>query len=200
VIRALFFALLCATPVFADNLPAHFSTKGIAADDTLNIRALPSASAEVIGEYGPYTLNIEVIRTTHDGKWGLVGMNEVNGWVAMRFLEISNHLQPNEFPRPMRCFGTEPFWTLNVTPRGDEYHEMGDTRRDIAMIDETTAPNGAMAVFEEGPTLNRTLIVQRGYCSDSMTEREFGWKATLFNAAPDGNSVQSGCCTLDANF
>ena len=199
MIKHLALALLCATPAFAQDLPAHFVTNGVAANDTLNVRAMPGASAPIIGEYGPYTLNIEVIRTSNDGKWGFVGLGEQNGWVAMRYLEPSNHQDVYAFPRPITCSGTEPFWNLNVTVRGDEYQEMGDSRRDLNLINESTARNGAIAVFEEGPTLNRTLIVQKGYCSDGMSDREFGWKATLFNEAPDGNSVQSGCCTLDAN-
>jgi uncharacterized membrane protein len=189
---------LCATPILAQTFPDAYVTKDIASDDTLNIRAEPSASAPIIGEYGPYTLNIEVLRTTPDGRWGLVGSGEGNGWVSMRYLEASGHNNPGDFPRPMRCSGTEPFWNLNVTMRGDEYHALGDTRRDLNMIRENSADNGGFAMFEEGPTLTRTLIVKRGYCSDGMSDREFGWQALLFNEAPDGNSVQSGCCTLDA--
>jgi len=199
MIRALAVAFFCASPAFADSFPAHFATKDIAADDTLNIRATPDASADVIGEYGPYAINIEVMRTTPDGKWGYVGKGEDNGWVAMRYLARSDHLDPNAFPRPMRCFGTEPFWSLNVTMRGDEYHGMGFERRDLEMTQEAVAPNGAIAVFQEGPTLNRTLIVQKGMCGDGMSDREFGWASTLFTEAPDGNYVQSGCCTLDAS-
>lgn len=197
--RLLILILLCAGPVNAETYPGSFFVTGVANDDTLNIRSAPDASSDIIGTYGPYTLNIEVLRTSPDGKWGLVGLGERNGWTAMRFLEQSDHQDPNTFPRPLSCFGTEPFWSLNVTVRGDEYQEMGDTRRDIEMIAERTATNGAMAVFEEGPTLNRTLIVKTGYCSDGMSDREFGWQATLFNDAPDGSTVQTGCCTLDTN-
>ena len=193
--------LIWGTAAFAQqDFPAHYITEGVAANDTLNIRSAPDASSDVIGEYGPYTLNIEVLRVSDNGKWGYVGVGEGNGWVSMRFLEPSSHQDMNTFPRPMRCFGNEPFWTLNVAVRGDEYHELGDVRRDLSMISEGAAPNGAIAVFEEGPTLNRTLIVEKGFCGDGMSDREFGWTAKLFNEAPDGNGVQSGCCTLDANF
>ena len=184
----------------AEGFTGSFYVRDVAGDDTLNIRSAPSADADIVGEYGPYTLNIEVLRTSPDGKWGLVGVGEGNGWAAMRYLARSDHQDPNAFPRPISCFGTEPFWSLNVTVRGDEYQEMGDVRRDLEMIQERTAENGALAVFQEGPTLNRTLIVKRGYCGDGMSDREFGWQATLFNDAPDGSSVATGCCTLDTNF
>lgn len=197
----LIFILTCiiGTQSGAQSFPDAYVTTGVAADDTLNIRSAPDTSAEKIGEYGPYALNIEVLRLSDTGKWGMVGAGERNGWVSMRYLEPSNHQEPFTFPRPMSCFGAEPFWSLNVTARGDEYQEPGVSRRDLNMIRENAASNGAIAVFEEGPTLNRTLIVEKGYCSDGMSDREFGWKATLFNEAPDGNGVQSGCCTLDTN-
>lgn len=200
MIRVLALFLILAGPAAADTFPAPYSVTGVAADDTLNIRAEPDASSPVIGEYGPYALNIEVLRTTPDGQWGRVGLGEGNGWVAMRYLARSDHQDPNAFPRPLSCFGTEPFWSLNVTVRGDEYQAMGDTRRDLTMISERTAYNGALAVFEEGPTLQRTLIVRRLTCGDGMSDREYGWQATLFNDAPDGGEVQSGCCTTDTNY
>jgi len=192
--------ILMATASYPDTFPAAFFVTDVAEDDTLNIRKAPDPNAKVIGAYGPYALNIEVLRTTPDGKWGLVIAGESNGWTAMRFLERSDHQNPIAFPRPMRCFGTEPFWSLNVTTRGDEYQEMGFDRRDLTMISESVATNGAMATFAEGPTSSRTLMIKRGYCNDGMSDREFGWQATLFNDAPDESTVQSGCCSLDTNF
>ena len=197
--RVLIAALLFASSAAAEGFPASYFVTDVAADDTLNIRSAPSASGDILGEYGPYDLNIEVLRTSPDGKWGFVGIGEGNGWVSMRFLAASDHQDPNSFPRPMSCFGTEPFWSLNITVRGDEYQELGDTRRDLAMTSERVAPNGGIAMFEEGPTLNRTLIVNRAYCGDGMSDREYGWQATLFNDVPDGSTVQTGCCTLDMN-
>ena len=199
--KFVFLALsLLATPAFAQVFPEVYVTTGISSDDTLNIRAEPSGSAPIIGEYGPFTLNIEVLRTTPDGQWGMVGTGEGNGWVFMRYLERSDQNYPYEFSRPIRCLGTEPFWNLNVTVRGNEYLELGMEPRDLEMIQSANAFNGGLAVFQEGPTLNRTLITKRGYCSDGMSDREYGWQATLFTEAPDGNYVQSGCCTLDTNY
>lgn len=200
MIRLALLLIGLATQAMADGFPAQYVVSDVAADDRLNIRSEPNASAEIIGTYGPYALNIEVLRTTSDGSWGFVGMGEQNGWTSMRFLTLSDHQDPNAFPRPLSCSGTEPFWSLNITVRGDEYHALGDVRRDLKLQSERTAPNGAIATFTEGPSLERTLIVQKGYCSDGMSDREFGWRATLFNDAPDGSSVQSGCCTGDTNY
>jgi uncharacterized membrane protein len=116
----------------------------------------------------------------------------------MRFLARSNHVGPYEIPRPISCSGTEPFWTLNMGVRGDDYQMMGADRRDLTATEETVGDNGFLARFIEGPELERTLIVRRSECGDGMSDRRFGWAATLFNAAPDGNQVLTGCCTLDA--
>ena len=43
-------ALGLAAPAVAQTLPAQFQVKGVAQDDSLNIRAEPSANAEIIGE------------------------------------------------------------------------------------------------------------------------------------------------------
>ena len=189
--------LLSASSALADAFPPTYEVTGVAQDDRLNIRVEPNAQSDVSGSFGPYDLNIEVLRTTDDGKWGLVGAGERNGWTAMRFLSQSPPHDPNTLPRPLTCFGNEPFWSLRILPRGDEYQLLGDTRRDLTLISERIAPNGALAVFGEGPTLSRTLIVKRGYCGDGMSDREFALQATLYNDTPDGSSVQSGCCTLD---
>lgn len=171
----------------------------VAAEDTLNIRSDPDGSSQIIGEYPPYAINIEVVRTSSDGKWGMVGMGERNGWVAMRYLIASDHQDPDAFPRPLTCGGTEPFWGLSIGVRGDTYTELGLDPRSLEMISESTAYNGAMAVFQDRQGGTGTLIVKKAYCNDGMSDREFGWKATMFREDPDGNSLQSGCCTLEAS-
>ncbi|MCC5972525.1 MAG: hypothetical protein JJT81_00575 [Rubellimicrobium sp.] len=181
------------------DFPAQFEVTGVAEDDRLNIRAEPSANAPILDSFYAYAFNIEVIETTPDGTWGLVGISEGNGWVNMRFLARSD-IFPYELPRPLACIGTEPFWRIGLYPRGDEFEMMGDMRRDLNRVHEAVGENGFLARLEEGPTLERTLIVEKGQCSDGMSDRRYGWHATLFTEAPDGNYVLSGCCTLDGNF
>ncbi len=188
---------LAATASAEGFLPTYQVTE-VSADDVLNIRAEPDPQADIVGTYDPYVQHIEVLRTSPDGKWGLVGVAEQNGWTAMRFLEEMQH-PADSILRPLHCFGTEPFWSLELFLRGDAYHALGDTRRTLTQVSERLASNGAIAVFEEGPSLTRTLIVERGYCDDGMRDREFGMRATLFNDTPDGSTVQSGCCTGDAS-
>ena len=199
MIRALA-ACLCmlGTSVSAQSLPDRYMVDGVAANDVLNIRALPSGGSEKVGEFGPYTLNVEVLRT-QDG-WAQVPTGEGMGWVSQRFL-AQNPWPANEVPRPLVCSGTEPFWTFALYPRGTEYTELAlDTGpRPQTILSEETARNGFLIETEEGPTLNRTLMVDGRACFDGMSDRPFGMSATLFTSAPDGNYVQTGCCTVQVN-
>ncbi len=183
--------------VSAQILPDAFIVAGVASDDVLNIRAEPNAGAPIVGTLEPFATNIEVLVLSQDSKWGMVSTNEGNGWASMRYLKLSNHTAPNDIPRPMTCFGTEPFWALSMYPGGDEYELAGDGRRGLTPIKQVVAHQGYAVVFEEGPTLNRTLAVTRGFCSDGMSDRDYGWRATLLNETPGGDSLFFGCCTLD---
>lgn len=198
--RSVLIALCLATgpvPLLAQSFPAAYRVTGVAADDRLNIRSEPLASSDKLGEIGPYGLNIEVLGVTPDGTWGKVGLPEGNGWVAMRYLEPTPPADPHEVPRPLSCFGTEPFWSVSLYPSGAEYNSPDTGAVPMTVIEEAVSPQGYFMRLEEGPTLTRTLIVTRQQCSDGMSDRLFGFATLMFLAAPDGNETVSGCCTLD---
>lgn len=193
------FAVFVAGPSFAQSLPDRYSVTGVAADDVLNIRAEPTAASDKVGEFGPFNLNVEVSRAI-DG-WGQVPTPEGMGWVSMRFL-TPNPWPAGQAPRPLICSGTEPFWTLAMYPRGAEYRalgEYGDTVRQLTILTESVAPNGFYIVTRDGPTTTRALMVDGRVCSDGMSDRPFGMTATLFSQSDEGNYMQTGCCTVQAN-
>ncbi|MCF2871427.1 SH3 domain-containing protein [Octadecabacter sp. G9-8] len=195
---ALLGAMACPSAA-AQSLPDRFMIDGVAADDVLNIRSGPSPSDDVVGTLGPFTLNVEVL-DQRDG-WAQVPTPEGWGWVSKRYL-ADNPWPENEVPRPLQCSGTEPFWTFSMYPRGTEYSELAlnePTPRVQTVVSETIAPKGFLIETQEGPTLTRTLMVDGRICSDGMSDRPFGMSATLFTQAPDGNYVQTGCCTMQVN-
>jgi len=194
-------ALFGAAIAAAGQAPAQtvHRVTDVAANDVLNIRAGASAATQIVGFYSPYAVAIEVLRVTPDGRWGFVGLGEGNGWVAMRYL-ADWPTPAGEVPRPLRCSGTEPFWNLLMYPRGAEYTEPGMDRRNLNLLSEAVTDTGFEVMFEEGPTLNRYLTVTRGACGDGMSDREFGWRATVRTQAPDGDYAATGCCTFDGNF
>lgn len=192
-----FLLTLWPTLAVAQSLPASYSVKGVAANDVLNIRSEPSAKAEIMGEIGPYGLNIEVLELSSDGKWGKVGMPEGSGWVSMSYLDLIEPTDPYLVQRPLSCFGTEPFWSVSLYPRGAEYNSPDTGAVPMTVTREAVAAQGFLIQLEEGPTLNRTLVVSREACSDGMSDRSFGFATRMFTEAPDGNSSLQGCCTLD---
>lgn len=196
VLLALF--LLCGTAQ-AQSFPAAYQVLGVAADDVLNIRAEPLATSPVIGALGPYDTHVEVLGLSEDGKWGLVALPENAGWVSMRFLAATPPDDPALIPRPFTCVGTEPFWSLALHDRGDAEWSTPDTpRTGLTLTEEHVATQGYFARAEEGPTRIYSLTVTREWCTDGMSDREYGFLAKLFIESPDGNLLLSGCCTLDA--
>ena len=194
---ALLMVALLPAAALAQTLPAAFSVKGVAASDTLNIRAMPSAQADVLGEIGPYALNVEVLEFSGDGKWGKVGLPEGNGWVSMAYLDLIPQDDPHAVQRPLSCFGTEPFWSVSLYARGAEFNSPETGAIPLTVTHEAVASRGFLIQLEEGPTLNHTLIVTRKACSDGMSDRAYGFSTELFTQAPDGNLAVDGCCTLD---
>jgi len=183
--------------VAAETLPAAYQVHDVPQSDVLNIRATPSVSAAAVGTIGPFAVNVEVTEMSPDGKWGKVGIPEGNGWVNMRYLEATPPVDPDQVPRPLSCFGTEPFWNIGLYPRGAEYNSPDTGAVPMTVLAEAVAPQGYFVRLEEGPTLNRTLIITREKCSDGMSDREYGFAARMFLEAPDGNAVYGACCTLD---
>lgn len=195
--RACLFALMLPGAAFGQALPAAFMVKDVAAEDVLNIRAAPTSEAEAVGQIPPFALNVEVLETASDGTWGMVGLPEGNGWVSMRYLDPMPVEDAWAVPRPLSCLGTEPFWTISLYPRGAEFNSPDTGAVPMTVVAEAVAPRGYLFTLEEGPTLQRTLMVSRETCSDGMSDRRFGFAVRMFEEAPDGNQLLGGCCTLD---
>jgi len=204
IFKATFLALALCLPMvglpqagLAQDYPAAYQVTGVPKDDTLNIRSEPNATADILGQIGPFATAIEVLSLSQDGKWGRIGVPEGNGWVAMRYLEPTPPIDPYAVPRPFSCFGTEPFWSVSLYPRGAEYNSPDTGAVPMEVISEAVSPRGYMFKLREGLTLERTLIVSRGQCNDGMSDRTFGFSTHMFLESPEGNVAYTGCCTLD---
>lgn len=200
MIRLALALLLWAGAVIAqDSIALRYQVTDVALDDTLNIRAEPSASSEILGEYLPNATHIEVLGYDVSGRWVEVGLGERNGWVALRYLTPMPEPVGEALPRPMRCFGAEPFWSLTLaedgnvrlsTPEGDLFP--GD------LVLEGTVSSGYVAQFVVGSFHDvRILNITRQTCSDGMSDRLFRWEAILTTRTTSESFVLSGCCTLD---
>lgn len=192
---------LAALPAAGQTLPAAYRVAGVAADDVLNIRAAPSAAAPIVGTIGPFAVAVEVLELSADGRWGRVPLPEGSGWVAMRFLQATPPADPAEVPRPLSCYGTEPFWRLGLHPRGAEWTTPEGGPWPLDEIEAEAAPGGFLVRLAgqdgAGPWASVTLLALREPCTDGMSDRPFGLSARLFLQGADGAQALAGCCSLD---
>lgn len=196
MLRVILVALLLAGPAHATQeyiLPTLFDVTGVAADDVLNIREQPNASAPIIGTLAPEAERIEVVEE-RDG-WGRVNTGEGSGWVSMRYLAYRTDVwQDGALPEGFRCFGTEPFWDVKI----DGYAlvlngiDMAEERHGLQSVLGTGIFRDPMrAVVAEGATLVATPQI----CSDGMSDRLFGLRASLILQG-ETPRLLSGCCSI----
>jgi uncharacterized membrane protein len=179
-------------------LPGLYRVSGVAADDTLNIRAAPRADANRLGELSPEESGIEVTGLDTSGRWGRIGLGEGDGWVAMRYMTELPFPQ-GDIPDGLTCLGTEPFWTLGFAGAAATYSDPDGAWPDgTAAAAATRVPPGRqtygfLATF---PEARLSGTVEASACSDGMSDRTFGWRIVLLIDAVGTTRLEQGCCTL----
>lgn len=197
----LFGCLTClvATLARTESFPAFYNVVGVSQKDVLNIRAAPDTNARILATLSHDATAIEVITSNAGSNWGQINIGEQAGWVSLDFLTRQPGQADDELPRPLSCFGTEPFWDLEISQTGpakiaqiDSEPVMVDT------LDPVTSANqrDRYAVFGEGNEQVFTFIFHRDTCSDQMTDRSFGMSVDIFMTEKSGVSYVTGCCTL----
>ena len=177
-------------------LPALYAVTGVASDDVLNIRAVPDPSARIVGTLAADRQDVEVIDTSLEGNWALIGEGEVGGWVSFRFLERQDEWIDNYgLPARLRCRGTEPFYTMRLTndgvlwsdPEGEAIHPIA--RMQSFLPDYDIRRDGLIFTYTEGGAEHRAMIVP-SICSDGMSDTLYGMRYI------DERMPHYGCCTL----
>ncbi|MFY0308346.1 SH3 domain-containing protein [Leisingera sp. D0M16] len=204
---ALFWLACAALPGAAQEFPALHSVTGVAADDVLNIRSAPSASASIVGSLAPGQSGVEVVQADDSGKWGLVNSGERSGWAALRYLAREPRDDWRSQGQALECFGTEPFWSLTLdqapnlkTPDGPDIpftllaHEPGSNHSGKSGFHAVSWAESTLS-SPEPVSLFGTLTAQQ--CSDGMSDRTYGISIDLLRLHGTGQlSVLSGCCSL----
>lgn len=185
--------IVMSAPVFAQPLPALFDVSGVAADDVLNVRLDPDASAEKIGALAPDAKDIEVVELSIDGKWGLISSEERSGWVSMRFLQAAPINEDYIFTKALACSGTEPFWSLGIVQGQQAVYATPDTAGETYPAGLVNSAEGRTDRFLLGMGDRLTAVIRREQCSDGMSDRVFGLDIDL---VIDGSRLHSGCCSL----
>jgi uncharacterized membrane protein len=194
MIRAALILLWLTAPLRADVYPALHEVTGVAADDVLNIREAPDASAAMIGTLAPDATGVEVV-AVQDG-WAVVNTGEGTGYAALRFLARADAPDWPTLEVPLTCLGTEPFWSLQIDPAQSEtrFQTPEDEEPLVAPITSTWPglpwSQAAAVALPDG-----LAVLTPAACSDGMSDQSFGIAADLFLTGPDRTRL-SGCCRL----
>lgn len=199
---ALCLALLAPPAQAEPVLPSLHDVTGVAANDVLNLRASPDAGAAIIGSLPPGATGVEVVALSENGKWGRINQSEASGWAAMAYLSPQDAPAWFTLQRGLRCFGTEPFWSLFLDAETASAHFLTPDEEGPEMditakwLGEDWRPVAALQISRaEG---NGIAVIRAEACSDGMSDMAYGLTTDIFwqgeTAAPA--SALRGCCTL----
>ena len=199
--RSLILCLALILPTAASAQPAYYRVTGVAADDTLNVRAEPRAGSADIGDLPPNATGIEVAGTDPSGKWGQIVWQEGNGWVAMRFLapDVVQQVAGTALPAGLMCAGTEPFWSIQISAGSANFSDLSGAVYPMALQGARVAEGRADFPVQTGFTgadAAGNALIAPAACSDGMSDRTYPWRIDLLLSAGGGGRYLVGCCSL----
>ncbi len=190
--------VLAGSAGFAQTMPQLYDVQDVSVGDVLNIRAEPSASAELVGTLARDARNVEVVATNPEGTWGQVNTTESSGWVNLRYM-AARGVQIDHFNLPdgLFCFGTEPFWSAQNIGGALHYDTPDAPARDMDVWmaqDSGIAGDLRRMVQFAGMGGPGMAFIYPASCNDGMSDRAYGLAISLMTS-PDAPML-SGCCTL----
>lgn len=178
-------------------LPAVFEVTGLQEGDHLNVRSAPSAKAGDIGDLQPNE-RVEVTAIDPNVGWAQIVYGEWTAWVYARYLEpVGTPLMAGtDLPADMRCSGTEPFWSFNISNGTTaQFIQMGEVAGQVENI--TYAGKSSNHILRQGlQTPNWTAFVEKRKCSDGMSDRQMGISIELMSNGQTPTQHYTGCCSL----
>lgn len=193
-VLALVLALFWPLAALAQDIwPGLYSVSGVAGDDVLNIRSAPDGSSDIVGSFGPFQTDIEVTGSDASGKWLRVNTQEQSGWVAARFMTREEG-GDYALGRTLNCFGTEPFWSLDVIQGATAtFSRMGEDPQGFrAGLAKRGAGRTDKYILGFGQGL---MVATLSECSDGMSDRLYAISADVV-LVEQGLNLQSGCCSI----
>jgi len=195
--------LVAASPAAATQeyiLPTLFDVTGVAANDVLNIRSAPNASAAIVGTLSPQARDVEVVGYDATGRWARINTGEQSGWAALRFLAYQVDIwTPGTLPPTLHCLGNEPFWSFR--PRGDLVVFSTPEVPEIVMQLEQVLTTGLFrdprrSVSAQGESRRMTAVIVPMACSDGMSDRAYGLDVTVILEGRGEPQMLTGCCSI----
>jgi len=193
--------LFLLIPCLADAEPLIFRVTGVAADDTLNVRAEPSGSSADIGDLAHDARGIEIAGTDASGNWGSIIWEEGNAWVAMRYLtpDTVEPIGDTALPAGLLCAGAEPFWSLRLSSVSATFQDISGAVHVMSLASTRVAegrPKVPVQINLSGATAGSLGIVSVARCSDGMSERTYPWTISYILSSDAGQRFLAGCCHL----
>mgnify|MGYP001943356180 CR=1 FL=1 len=191
--------LLTTNGVMAQEpVPDMMRIVNVVQGDVLNMSSGPGAEYDIVGAFAPQTDGIEVTAYNPDGTWARVNTQEWSGWLSTAFLA------PSDLPTYLSCFGTEPFWSVDLsgpdaaiwsTPEGVFTPHQSETLTSNVDVDlrETL-----IALYEDR-AITVTSFAEPN-CSDGMSDRLYALGVSAIIRYDEGwGEVWRGCCTMVAD-
>ncbi|WP_135502654.1 SH3 domain-containing protein [Roseovarius aestuariivivens] len=191
--------LILGSGLRAEPLPAFYDVTDVAETDVLNIRSEPRIGGSIIGTLAADATDVEVVAYDDSGEWGRINTQERAGWVALRFLSRQAGQPGDALPRPLRCIGNEPFWSLSLAEDSSaEFLRPGQAAVAFGNLYTVVAENRTdrYAIFAEAEARVLTAVFRRAQCTDTMSDRAYGIDVDIFLTEQSGVSFVSGCCSL----
>lgn len=180
-----------------DQVPALYSVTGVSFDDTLNVREKPDAKSAVAAKLAPDAVDIEVTGFSRDGSWARITTGERAGWVAARFLKRQDQAPWWEGEVPLNCYGTEPFWSLQVTSDSTQFDSpLGPEEPDAIGLRATIPASDRVAALGIGMG-GGFAVIRPADCNDGMSDRTMALTIDFFRSIDGEETGYSGCCTLN---
>ncbi len=195
--------LVAASPAAATQeyiLPTLFDVTGVAANDVLNIRSAPNASAPIIGTLSPQARDVEVVGSDATGRWARINTGEQSGWAALRFLAYQVDIwTPDTLPPTLHCLGNEPFWSFR--PRGDlvvfstpEVPESVMRLQQVLTTGMFRDPRRSVSAQDDSRRMTAVIVPME--CSDGMSDRAYGLDVTVVLEGSGQPQMLTGCCSI----
>ncbi len=194
--------LLSVMPAWAEEslLPAYFDVAGVSRGDVLNLRAGPGTRYPVVGRLAHDARSIPVIAFDDSRRWARVRNGEGMAWASLSYLRRQPGQPDEHLPPRLHCGGTEPFWGLRIGRREARFEQPGQPAEVLEKRWEGTAvgmlPHD-FGLLLEGKEVAIRAVVQRGQCSDGMSDRLYGFSIRMLVESDDGPPrLYAGCCGL----
>ena len=185
-------------PPTAPSTVPRYRVFGVARDDVLNLRATAGAQAAIVATLPPNATGLEPTgraQAVGATTWRELRYQGTVGWVNERYLAAESSTQ--SLPTSLVCFGTEPFWSLELntdgTARCIETCQGPDGLKISAYASNLDRTTQTLDVITAGGALFlQVQIKQTGDCSDGMSDLKYPFLLKAKGPATDLN----GCCRL----